>query len=44
MTNKTKILITGGYGFVGSHLIKKLDKYKKNLELICYDKLTMQPV
>lgn len=40
MTNKTKILITGGYGFVGSHLIKKLDKYKKNLELICYDKLT----
>ena len=27
MTNKTKILITGGYGFVGSHLIKKLDSY-----------------
>ena len=40
MINKTRILITGGYGFVGSHLIKKLDKYKKNLELICYDKLT----
>ena len=35
-----KILITGGYGFVGSHLIKKLDKQKKNIEIICYDKLT----
>ena len=35
-----KILITGGYGFVGSHLIKKLDKHKKNIEIICYDKLT----
>ncbi len=40
MSKKTKILITGGYGFVGSHLIKKLDKYKENLEIICYDKLT----
>ena len=40
MSKKLKILITGGYGFVGSHLIKKLDKYKENLEIICYDKLT----
>ena len=36
MINKTRILITGGYGFVGSHLIKKLDKY--NFTFLGYPK------
>ena len=35
-----KILITGGYGFVGSHLIKRLDQMSSNVEIICYDKMT----
>ena len=38
--NNVKILITGGYGFVGSHLIKKLDQISLNVEIICYDKMT----
>lgn len=41
MTNKKlKILVTGGAGFVGSHLCEKIDKEFKNCSLIILDKLT----
>ena len=35
-----KILITGGCGFIGSHLVEYLfNKYKKS-QIIVYDKIT----
>ena len=40
MHKKKKIMVTGGFGFVGSHLIKKLDETFSDLEIICFDKMT----
>ncbi len=40
LQSKKNILVTGGAGFIGSHLIKLLvDKYPK-YRIICFDKLT----
>jgi nucleoside-diphosphate-sugar epimerase len=44
MENKTKVLITGGFGFVGSSIVNKLLK-KKNLKyslLITYLELVLR--
>jgi UDP-glucose 4,6-dehydratase len=37
---KKKIFVTGGYGFVGSRLIEKLDAHFTNSTIICFDKMT----
>lgn len=39
-TVNKKIFVTGGYGFVGSHLIEKLDTYFTKSTIICFDKMT----
>ena len=37
---KLRILVSGGAGFVGSHLCEKIDKEFKNCSIIILDKLT----
>ncbi|HRR28645.1 MAG TPA: GDP-mannose 4,6-dehydratase, partial [Victivallales bacterium] len=40
MTNKEKILVTGGAGFIGSNFIRYLLKNDPKVNLINYDALT----
>ena len=39
-----KIIITGGLGHIGSFLIKKIFKEKKNIHLIVIDNLSSQRI
>ena len=41
MENKTKVLITGGFGFVGSSIVNKLLK-KKKFKIFVIDNITLQ--
>ena len=36
----TKIIVTGGMGFIGSHFVNKLKENIKNCEITVIDKLT----
>lgn len=40
MRSFNKILVTGGYGFIGSHMIKAFIKNHKNTKIVNIDKLT----
>ena len=40
MARKTSILVTGGAGFIGSHVIRKLVNNYPNYKIINFDKLT----
>ena len=40
LKNMRKIFITGGCGFIGSHLVEKIFKEFKNSKIVVYDKIT----
>ena len=40
LLNNSRILITGGAGFIGSHLAEKLFSHYNQSRFILYDKIT----